>query len=160
MSSYIKGMWKLHILKEKLLLSVMMKKMCLKSRWLWMYQQVSSTLPGCAGVQEVGFTWAPTTHGGAHVNSSMSASAWQLCASPSTETYSGTGISFMIKTVCSYKLNFVHLGCTVPHENLHNVARLDARFSTLSLLWPEQSPHCWKTQCHLECWSWVSVSDS
>lgn len=123
----------------------MMDRMCLKSRWLWMYQQISSTLPGCAGVQEVGFPWAPTTHGGVHVNSSTSTSAGQLCVSPSTETYSVTGISFLIKTICSHKPNFVHLGCSVPCEHLHNAATLDVRFSILSLLWPEQSPHCWKT---------------
>lgn len=94
-----------------------------------------------------------STGGGAHVNNSMSTSVWQLCAPPSTETYSVTSISFLIKTICSYKPNFVHLGCSVSCENLHNAARLDARFSTLSLLWPEQSPHCWKTQCCSECWS-------
>lgn len=158
MPSCIKGMWKLYILKEKLLLFVMMKRMCLKSRWLWMYQQVSSTLPGCAGVQEMGFTWALLLM---EVPMSTTASPpqdRQPCVSPSTETYSVTGTSFLVKTICLYKSNFVHLGCSVPHENLHNATGLDVRFSTLSLLWPKQSPHCWKTQCHLECW--VSVSDS
>lgn len=139
MSSYIKGMWKMCILKEKWLLSVKLKSTCLKSRWLWLYQQVSNALLGCTGGRLC-----------------LSNSSSPRCLCQQQHIHLGTAALrftsyrnllnqwyvpctfFLIKT-------FVHLGCNMLHESLRSAAGLDTRFSTRSLGWPEQSSHCWKT---------------
>lgn len=124
----------MYILKEKWLISAMLKSVCLKSWWLWLYQHISNTLLGCAGgrLQLSNYDSWRCLCQQQHIHLSMAALRFTIYRNLFKQRY-------VPRYLLSDKdiLLIQILACSVLNGHLQNAVRQDARFSTWSLVWPQ-----------------------